>query len=173
MTLQKIEHNTLFQRIKIGILGKEKPNILTRFSVITAFLIWLYFATIYGLTLISLLLVDTLKNEKFIKASLEDVGLKKYGYMNTVQKLTNYATVELAILILALMGLIFIWRKKRVGFLFYIAANIGLILVVYLMMGYTYLSTEFGSFNLILIGASTLYFTAGFFLFYRKKKVKN
>ncbi|WP_027420214.1 hypothetical protein [Crocinitomix catalasitica] len=168
MTLEKVQKHTFFQRFKNIVLGKTRPNILTRLSVIAGFAVWIYLISWHILTLISLVLVGNLKNGGYVKAAYENIGFKQYFYFDTYQQLTIYTLAEILILFISLIGLVLIWRKKRIGFICYMLAQVALILTAYLYMGARFFELEFGYFDLILIASTILYFLIGLFIFHRK-----
>lgn len=170
MALEKIERKTILQRIRILILGKEKPNLLTRASVISGFIIWLYLMSSQLLTLLSIVLLDKLDNSPRIRASYSGVGNSYYGYTDTINRLFFHSLSEILVYLVMLVALVLIWRKKKIGLILYVAGNAGILFVTFLIMGWKYMAREIAIFDYILIISSALYFLLGLFLFYRKKE---
>lgn len=163
----------IFQKLKFLFLGKERPNFLTRVSVGIGFVIWLYLFSWHILALLTITLLDSLKHPEKIKAAFNTIG-PKYGFKDVMNSLITHSIIEIAIYIFILVGLILIWRKKKIGFLFYIIGNTATVLVT-ILMNWTYFSLEFPIIDLMLIICSTLYFGIGALIFYKwkSKKEKN
>ena len=123
MTLEKKTKKSIVQRLKILILGKNKPNFLTRISVWAGFFIWLYLISWQMLTLISILLMGTLKQADLIEKSFRKLGTKLYGNPDILQVLTIHTFLQIGAFMVILVGLILIWRRKRIGFLFYVICS--------------------------------------------------
>lgn len=172
MALNKKEKKSLLQRIKNLVLGKQRPNLLTRVSVWAGFLIWIYLITWQLLTLISLLLMGSLKQSELVEGSFHRVGSKLYGYADTVNVLYIHTFIQLVLFGIMLMGLILIWRKKRLGFLLYTASNVSTLLATFTVLGPVYFSEEVPVMDIILIGATTIYFGIGTLWFYKWKAQK-
>lgn len=169
MALEKTVKTTLFQRFKRLVLGKERPNLLTRISVIIGFVGWLYLFSWHMITFLSLILLGNLKQSKDIRPAYQALG-QKYGFVDTISALKIYSLVQVIIYCIILFGLILIWRKKKLGFLFYVSTFILSLLTTYFMMGFQYMKHEIPIFDFILIGSSILYFSIGLFWFYRKRE---
>ncbi len=65
---------TVFQRLKRALLGKKKPDFLTRMSVIVGFIVWLYLFSWHLLTLLSLILLANLHNAPNIRSHYVSVS---------------------------------------------------------------------------------------------------
>lgn len=159
---------TGFQRVKRIILGSKKPNLLVRVSVLGGFLIWLFLSSWHLLTLLSLVLFRNLDKASRIGSNYQSIGYK-YGYTDPINRLLFHSIFQLAIYFIILVGLILIWRRKKIGLLIYIIANVSTLLFALILMGTPYLSNEITLLDYCLIGITTLYFGLGFFLFYRDK----
>jgi len=164
-----VKKTTVFQRLKNITLGKEKPNLLTRISVIGGFAIWLYLFSWHLLTLLSVILFRNLEYGPKISANYQSVG-SKYGYYDTVNKLIIHSSAQIIIYIVVLTGLILIWRQKKLGIIVYLISNLSTLFITLIIMGTAYLKYEVGITEYIMIGATTVYFGLGFLLFYRKKE---
>jgi len=68
--------------------------------------------------------------------------------------------------------LIFIYRKKRIGFLIYIIGNFVIIMATPLILGLKYFQHEMSYSYVIMIGVSTLYFSIGALWFYKWKPAR-
>ena len=145
------------------------PNIFTRVSVWAGFLIWIYLISWQILTMISLLLMGSLKQADLVEKSFIRVGSKLYGYADTMSLLTIHTFLQLVAFGIILFGLILIWRKKRLGFLLYVGGNVLIIAITIFVLGFQYFSAEMTYTDLVLIGCSTLYFGIGALWFYRAK----
>lgn len=172
MALSRGEKLSWFQRIRRLILGKEKPNLITRISVGAGFLIWVYLISWYVLTLLSILLMGSLKQADLVQGSFNRVGSKLYGYSDTINRLTLHTVLELLIFGVVLIGLILIYRKKRIGFLMYVIGNVAAVLATIFILGLKYFQYETSYTDLIVIAASTLYFGIGAIWFYKIKPNK-
>ncbi|MFT5821852.1 MAG: hypothetical protein ACI8ZM_003108 [Crocinitomix sp.] len=170
MALEKISKTTLFQRIRRLVMGSEKPNLLTRVSVISGALVWFYLFVWQLMTFISTLLIGNVHESGTIRSAFYTLGNANYGLRDTVSSMKMHAMVQLIIYFIVLASLILIWRKRKIGFLIYVVGNITSLLITVLMLGWAYLLNEVPIFDFILITATTLYFSIGIFIFYRKGK---
>lgn len=166
---------TLPQKIKQLILGKEQPNLLTRVSVATAFLVWVYLFSWHLLTFLSLVMMHGLKPgwKKDVVPAFNRVGSKLYAYADTINTLQVHALAQFVVFFLMLLGLILIYRRKRIGFLFYIIGAGGSLLATLLIMGNKYFFAEVTMVDFALLIGSALYFAIGAWWFYRWKERKN
>lgn len=172
MSIEKREKLTWFQRLRRMILGKEKPNRVTRISVGIGFLVWIYLASWQILTLMALTLMGSLKKAEVIEGSFNRVGSKLYHYSNTIERLTIHNIVQLASYLLVLFALILIYRRKRIGFLLYVIGNAIIILATIFILGLKYFQHEMTYTYISLIGVTTLYFGIGAIWFYKIKPSK-
>ena len=170
MALEKTRKRTAFQRIKRIILGKQRPNLLTRISVLVGFVVWIYLFLWQFMTLISLLLMPNLEQSDYLKPIYKKVGEYYYGYEDTYNQLLMHSFVQIIICMVLFIGLVLIWRKLKLGIVLFILGNIATLFVTYFLMGQDYLINETPIVDFVLIGVLILYFSLGFFLFYRKKK---
>lgn len=169
MALERINKTNVFQRIITLILGSEKPNLLVRTSVISGFIIWLYFFSWHLITFLSLALLDNLKQAPNVRAAYGRIG-HLYGYSDTINRLTLYSALQILVYIVIFIGLILIYRKKRIGIILYLITTITGILITFLIMGFRYMKMEISIVDYTLILATLVYFALGFLLFYRKPK---
>jgi hypothetical protein len=173
MTLKKKEKKSVFQRLRNLILGKEKPNLLTRISVGAGFLIWIYLISWHVLTLLSILLMGSLKQSELVEGAFNRVGSKLYSYPDTINTLTVHTLLQLILFGIILLGLVLIWRKKKIGFLLYVASHVGTIFITIIVMGMEFFTAETSITDLIITGSATLYFGIGALWFYRGKGKNN
>ena len=167
---------TVFQRIRRIILGSTKPNFITMASVLGGFLVWIYFVSWHALSLMALTTMDNLKMGDHLVGSFNRVGSNLYGYANTVDLLAIHSTVQLLIYLLILIGLILIYRQKKLGFIIYILGNVSTVLTTIFMLGLKFFQSETGYFNIFLLGGATAYFAIGALWIYKwkhKKEVEN
>lgn len=171
MDLDKTITKTIPQKIKQAILGKENPNFLTRVSVGAGFLVWIYLFSWHLLTFLSLILMGGIKPgwRYTVEGSFQRVGSKLYGFADTVNTLFVHSVAQFALFFIILLGLILIWRKKKIGFLFYVAGSVGSVLATVFILSADFLLHETSNLDFILIGASTLYFGIGALWFYKFK----
>lgn len=172
ITRIKINEKTLVQKIKILVLGKEKPNLFTRFSVIIGFFIWLYFTVWQLLIFLSIVWVDKLENAKTIKKTFAIIGGKygfniKYG-LDTMHILFYHSLAIFVLCFFSLVGLIFIYRQKRIGHIIFVLSNVINILFTIVFLGGTYYTEQISSFDKILFYLFTLYFAVVLFVFKTK-----
>ena len=169
MVLLRIDERTLIQKIKFFILGKDKPNYLTRVSVLIGFGIWLYFMIWQGLIFLSILLMDRLQNPKMIAETFDRLG-HKYAFMhrwgmNTTQILSAHSIGVFSLLSISLIGLIFIYRRKNSGYTLYLLGNSLYAGFTILLLGMNYFNEQISMLDkFIFIGIST-YFMIGAFVF--------
>ncbi len=166
---------TFPQKVKQLILGKERPNLLTRVSVGVGFLIWVYLFSWHLLSFLSLIMMHGLKPgwKKSVVPAFNRVGSKLYGYADTINTIQVHALIQFAVFFMMLLGLILIYRKKRLGFLLYIIGAGGSLLATLMVMGNKYFFAEVTKIDFVLIIGSALYFAVGAWWFYRWKERKN
>jgi hypothetical protein len=165
MVLEKIKKLTTLQWFRAIILGKERPNLLTRISLIIAFLIWVYLFSWQLLTLVAILFSDNLAHADGIKAAYHSIGKNKYGFIDGAVRLKLFTLVQLGLYLMSLVGLVFVWRQKRWGFILYLLSYMLILISSLLIMGWTYIEKEIPLIDLILIGGSIIYFAIGLFIF--------
>lgn len=167
MVLDRISKTSIPQRVLFLVLGTNRPNLLTRLSVIGGFLLWIYFFSWHLMTFLSIVLMGNLKHAPEVRAAYGRIGYQ-YHYSDTINRLTLYSAIEILIYFIILIALILIWRRKKTGIMLYIFATISGLLVTFIIMGINYMRFEISLFDYILILASLGYFVTGFFIFYRK-----
>ena len=172
MSIESSIQRNMLQRIKTLFLGKKKPNFLTRISVGIAFIIWLYLMSWHLLTVLSLSLMNSLKHPEKIKATFTRKGSELYNIPDAMNALAFHSLIEIFVYIFILLGLILVWRKKKIGFLFFIIGNISGLLITILIMGWAYLINETSIVDFILIGSTTINFGIGALFFYKWKSKK-
>lgn len=169
MVLEKIKNFTTLQRFRILILGRERPNLLTRISLLIAFLIWIYLFSWQLLTLVSIIFSGSLAHADGIKAAYHSIGSNNYGFVDGAIRLKFFTIVQLGLYFLSLIGLIFIWRSKKWGFILFILSYVLVLLSTLLIMGSTYIMKEIPIIDLLLIGGSIIYFLIGLFIFGKRQ----
>lgn len=172
MVLEKIKNFTTLQRFRILILGRERPNFITRISLLIAFLIWIYLFSWQLLTLVSILFSSNLAHADGIKAAYHSIGKNYYDFVDGTVRLKLFTIIQLGLYLLSLIGLIFIWRKKKWGFILYLLSYTLILISTLLIMGWTYIQREIPFIDLLLIGGSIIYFLIGLFLFGRNQNKK-
>lgn len=173
MPLEKKEKLTPIQRLRRIILGREKPNRITRISVGIGFLIWVYLFSWPLLTSMALHLMDSLDHAEVIKGAYYQIGKRNYRWDNEVillLKIHNY--VQLTCYFITLFGLILIYRKKRIGFLVYVLGNLLIVLSTILILKLKYFQFETSYTYVALMIGTTLYFSIGAVWFYKIKPQK-
>lgn len=170
MTLEKIVKTTFFQRIRRFLMGKEGPDLLTRVSVIAGALIWIYLFAWQLMTFVSTMLIGNVHESGKLRSAFYNLGKTNYNLNDTVSTLKMHSLIQIIIYLLILASLILIWRKRKVGFLIYVVGNVASLFITMVMMGWGYLLNEIPIFDFILIGITTIYFSIGILLFYRKGK---
>jgi hypothetical protein len=169
MSLVKTQKKTVLQRVRNLILGQEKPNFFTRISVTTGFIIWIYLFSWQVLSFIAFMLMGSLKQAKLVEGSFSRVGQKLYDIPNILNRLLIHSFAEFVAFGLVLLGLILIWRKRKLGFVIYVVGNLSILLSTLFILGREYLFSEVSSFDIILILASSAYFGIGIWWFYKRK----
>lgn len=174
-TLEKVVAVTIPQKIKRLILGKEGPNLLTRVSVGAGLVVWIYLFSWHLLTFMSLQMMSGLKPgwRRDVVPAFHRVGSKLYGYADTVNMLSVHSLVQFLMYFMILLGLILIWRKKKLGFMLYVFGSVGSLIVTSIILGWDYLINETTVTDFVLIIASTLYFAIGAWWFYKWKERGN
>ncbi len=172
MVLEKLKSKTFGQRFKTLVLGTEKPIFLTRVSVISGFIVWLYLFSWQLLTFASILLLENLDNSPRIRASYNSVGFEHYHYLDTINRLFIHSAIQIALFFVILFSFILIWRKKKLGLILHLIGYGAVLVFTFLIMGTHFLANEIPIIDFILIFASMLYFGLGLFLFYRKNETE-
>lgn len=175
MALLKIDESTLIQKIKFFILGKKKPNYLTRISVFIGFGTWLYFMIWQGLIFLSILLMDRLQNPKMINDTFNRLGYK-YAFMHrwgmsTTKILSVHSIGVFILLSISLIGLVFIYRRKNKGYLLYLLGNSFYAGFTMILLGMNYFNEQISILDKFIFIGITAYFLIGAFVF-KKSKVK-
>jgi hypothetical protein len=171
MALAAVEPKNLLQKVRRLILGKEKPNFLTRVSCGVGFVIWVYLVSWHFLTLIALLLYPSLKTgSDLVQANFVRVGGRYAMGEDPIKLLIGHSAVQLILYFVMLVGLILIYRKKKLGFLLYVFGGLATPFVTLLLLGYLYMSAELAIGDTLLLAASIAYFGLGALIFYRNKK---
>ena len=175
MALVKIDERTLVQKVKQFFLGKEKPNLFRRISVLIGFFIWLYFTVWQGLIFLSIVFMDRLQNPEMIREAFNRIGAK-YAFLhrwglNTTEVLLFHSLGMFVFFGLSLLGLILIYRQKKTGHILYLFSNVFAVVFTIVFLGKDYFNNEISMIDKIIFASVTLYFTLGIF-FFKKKKVK-
>jgi hypothetical protein len=165
MALVRIDEKTLIQKLKIFIIGSEKPNWGTRLSVLLGFTVWIYYFLYLTVMALSILFVDRLKDPALIKSTFGKIGGKynfniRYEALNwaAIDVILAYALISSAILLLSLLGLIYIYRRKKLGYILYLSGNILVVLFTLFFLGLTYVSEQISNVDKVLFVIMTLYF---------------
>ncbi len=168
--LEKIQKINIPQRIWIFIVGTEKPNMLTQISVALGLCIWFYFFSWHLLTFLSLTLMENLDKANELDSAFNRIGGKYQMLLpgNITTYLWIHSLIQLIVFSVSLVGLILIWRKKKIGFLLYIFSNASTYIITFFVLGLAYMANELSFFDFVLLLAATLYFATGYWLFYRK-----
>jgi hypothetical protein len=167
MTLVKIDERTVVQKVKHFFLGKEKPNLFRRISVVFGFFIWLYFAIWQGLIFLSIVLMNRLQNPEMIQKTFDRIGAKytflhRWG-LNTTDVLLYHSLGMFVFFGLSLFGLILIYRQKKSGHILYLFSNIFAVIFTIVLLGMNYFNQEISLIDKIIFTIVTLYF--GFSIF--------
>lgn len=173
--IEKIQKINIPQKIWIFIVGTEKPNMLTQASIAVAFCIWIYLFSWQLLSFITMLLLPTLDKAVELNTAFNRIGQDYQGILggNITVYLLVHSLIQIVIFTAALVGLILIWRKKKIGFPVYIFSNIAVYPVTFFVMGLNYLVRESSWVDFVLLCGITLYFATGYWLFYKRKTTTN
>lgn len=171
MSLEQKIKSTVLQKIGHLILGRYRPSFIIQVSVVIGFISWLMLVFGHLITFFSVTFFPKLEQANIIQDAYNRVGYVQYNYRNTVQLLFVHSAFQLVVYLLALIGLILIWRQKNSGFVIYILSLIGSILVSFILMHVAYLIAEISIFNYFLLFGNIVYFGIAYFLFYRRKTV--
>jgi hypothetical protein len=139
--------------------------------VIIGFISWLMLVFGHLISFFSVTLFTKLDQAELIREAYNRVGYVQYNYRNTVNLMFVHSSFQLVIYLIALVGLILIWRQKNSGFVLYVFSLIASILVSFFIMRIGYLMAEISVFHYILLTANILYFGIGYFLFYKRKTI--
>jgi hypothetical protein len=169
MELLKIDERTIIQKLKTFILGKDKPNYLTRISVFIGFGVWLYFIIWQGLIFLSILLMDRLQNPKMIADTFDRLG-HKYSFMHrwgmtTTQTLSVHSIGIFILLSISLIGLIYIYRRKNAGYVLYLLGNGFFATFTIILLGMNYFNEQISMIDKLTFIVITAYFLVGAFIF--------
>jgi hypothetical protein len=165
MALVRIDEKTLIQKIKVFIIGNEKPNWLTRISIIVGFAIWLYFIIYLSIIFLSILFVDTLQDPELIKSTFGKIGGQynfNIDYANlswqAIDVIFYHALISICLLGISLVGLILIYRRKKMGYILYLSGNAVTTLFTILFLGLTYFKDQITLTDKLLFAGITIYF---------------
>jgi hypothetical protein len=173
MVLVRINEHTLVQKVKKSILGQEKPGLFTRISVWVGFVVWLYFTVWQILIFLSIVLVNRLENPEMIKSTFNRIG-NKYAFMHrwgldTMNTLWVHSAIILFFYGISLLGLIFIYRKKRRGYIVYFLSSSMCIIFTLVFLGVNYLNEQISLIDKLIFVLIMLYFLISLFFL---KKIK-
>jgi hypothetical protein len=171
MSLEQQIKSTVLQQIGYLFLGRYRPNFIIQVSVIIGFISWLMLVFGHLISFFSVTLFTKLDQAELIREAYNRVGYVQYNYRNTVNLMFVHSSFQLVIYLIALVGLILIWRQKNSGFVLYVFSLIASILVSFFIMRIGYLMAEISVFHYILLTANILYFGIGYFLFYKRKTI--
>ena len=177
MALVRIDEKTLIQKIKFLIIGNEKPNWATRVSVLIGFAIWIYYITYLSVIFLSILFVDKLENPELIRSTFGSIGGKYnfnilYESMNwaAIDVILYHALISICLLFISLLGLIFIYRRKKMGYILYLIGNSLTAIFTAIFLGLLYLKDQITMFDKLLFLGITVYFLIAMFFLKREKK---
>lgn len=180
MALVRIDEKTLIQKIKFLIIGSDKPNWATRLSVLIGFAIWVYFIIYLLVIAFSILFVDALENPELIRSTFGSIG-GKYNF-NILYESMNWAAIDVilyhalissGLLFISLLGLIFIYRRKKLGYILYIFGNMATAIFTVLFLGLSYFRDQITSFDKFLFLGVTIYFLIVMFFVQQKSNSEN
>jgi hypothetical protein len=175
MLLTQVEPKTILNRIRRFILGRQRPDFLTRMSFLGGLIVWVYLASWQALTLMAIMLKGTLKpyNSDGVENALRTI-MHKYNFEGTEpwNFLVVHSALQLLVYAAMLVGLIFIYRRMRTGFLLYVASAVGTFVVTFIIMGPTYMIAEFSYVDFALLAMSALYFAIILVVFYPKSGIR-
>ncbi len=167
MALTRIDEKTLVQKIKFFIIGVEKPNWITRLSVTIGFAFWLYFVLYLSVIFLSILFVDTLENPELIKSTFGKIGGRynfniEYASHNwhAIDVIFYHSFISICVLSISLIGLIFIYRRKKTGYVLYLIGNMTVIIFTLVFMGLNYVEEQVSIIDKLLFVSITIYFLA-------------
>lgn len=165
MALVRINEKTLVQKIKAFIIGHQKPNWPTRLSVVLGFGIWLYFTVYFSIIFLSILFVDSLENPELIKSTFRKIGGKYNFNINYAQYqweaidvIFYHALIIIILLLTSLIGLVFIYRRKKTGYILYLSSNVLAGLFTLFFMGADYANEQITLFDKVLMAGISVYF---------------
>jgi len=176
MALVRINEKTVIQKVKFFVLGKEKPNWMTRISVLVGFFISLYFLIWQGFIFLVILFVNQFEDPELIKSTFSRIGgqynfnIRYAAYDWTAVDVIFYHALGSIILIsISIVGLIIIYRRKNLGYITYLSGNVLTALFTIIFLGAKYTSEQISIVDKIILIVITLYFFAGMFLLKRTK----
>ncbi len=177
MAIVRIDEKTLAQKIKRAVLGSIKPNWMTRISVLIGFFVWLYFVVWQAFIFTSILLVNQFKNPELIKTTFAKIGGKynfniKYAQFNwNTMDVMFYHSLALFILFsVSLIGLVIVYRRKKIGYVIYLLGNISIVLFTVLFLGIKYFKEQISFAGKIIFSVISLYFLIGMFFLKNTKE---
>ncbi len=176
MALVRINEKTIVQKVKTFILGHEKPNWMTRISVLIGFFIWLYFIVWHAFIVTSILFVNRFQNPQLIEETFARIG-GQYNF-NLTYAAWNWVAIDvifyhalgtMVLLLIPVTGLIIIYRRKKLGYITYLVGNALVALFAVSFLGLKYFSEQISMIDKVIFLAITLYFFVGMFLLKRTK----
>ncbi|MFK8044700.1 MAG: hypothetical protein AB8B72_04355 [Crocinitomicaceae bacterium] len=179
MALVRIDEKTLVQKVKTVIIGKEKPNWATRISVLLGFGFWFFYMAYLCVILFSILFIDSLEDPDLIRNSFAKIGgsynfnikYADFGW-TAIDVIYYHALFTIGLLMLSLLGMIFIYRRKQLGYLLYLTGNIGSIIFTLYFLGISYVNDQISVIDKYLFLGITVYFFIAMFLLKRNKALR-
>lgn len=149
MALRRIDEKTIVQKVKNLIIGNQRPKWFIRFSVITAFTIWLYFIIWQAFIFLTILFVNRLESPDLIKQTYARIGGQynfniDYAQMNwkTIDVVFFHSIGLFILFLISLIGLINIYKSKKIGYILYLLGNLGVIIFSILFLGLNYIKDQ-------------------------------
>lgn len=178
MALLRIDEKTLMQKIKVFIIGHEKPNWATRLSIMAGFAVWLYFLLYLAIIFLTILFVDTLENPELIRDTFGKIGGKynfniEYQSLNwqAIDVIYYHALISICLLAISLVGLIYIYRRKKIGYILYLVGNTATMAFTFFFLGLAYVADQFSAFDKWFFLGVTIYFLVAMFLLKSNKAI--
>lgn len=145
----------LILKLRDLIFGTQRPDLVTRILCYLNLIIWLIFFVwhLIGFTAISLREVILVKKKIDVEALIfergEALGFKPYEFLNLLMKYHLISSICWAVVFI---GIVMMWRRKRIFALFLFGAAGVYFAQIFLLMGWNYFMQDTTWFDKIALG---------------------
>lgn len=164
---------TFLSKIRLGIFGKQKPDLITRIIFLINVLGFFAFMCWAAISYVTIALNDLIQKSKQI--SVEEIVIKRGEELGFdkgeifLENFKQFQFLDIFIWVGLFFGLVFLYRKKAIYALFYFGAFILHFLLMFYLLGMDYIFNDISTFDKIAY-AVMLFPTLLYFFLLKKEK---
>ncbi|MDX1446264.1 hypothetical protein [Lishizhenia sp.] len=164
---------TFLSKIRLGIFGKQKPDLFTRIIFFINVLGFFVFFCWAAISYVAIALNDLIQKSKQI--SVEDIVIKRGEELGFdkgeifLENFKQFQFLDIFIWVGLFCGLVFLYRKKAIYALFYFGALILHFLLMFYLLGMDYILNDISMFDKVAY-AVMLFPTLLYFFLLKKEK---